>query len=72
MREMRWLPDEALENVADDEVALSDDDEESNVCPGKQWKLLHVVALDEGEDKPDEADDVQSERDESVILDEGP
>ena len=48
-------PDEALEDVVDDEVRLADDQEERHVGPGELGELELVVALLQREDKEDEA-----------------
>ena len=39
------------------------------MSPSKEGKLFHVVALDQGKDKPDESTTVERERDETVVLD---
>jgi hypothetical protein len=48
-------PDEALKDVVDDEVRLSDDEEEGHMSPGELGELELVVALLQGEDEEDEA-----------------
>lgn len=48
-------PDEALEDVVDDEVRLADDEEESHVGPGELCELELVVALLQRKDEEDEA-----------------
>jgi hypothetical protein len=48
-------PDEAFENVVDDEVRLSDNEEQSHVRPGELCELELVMALLEGEDEEDKA-----------------
>jgi hypothetical protein len=48
-------PDEALKDVVDDEVCLSDDEEEGHVGPSELGELELVVALLQGEDEEDEA-----------------
>jgi len=58
-----------LKDVAYNEIALGDDDEQSNVSPSKQGELFHVVAFDQGKDEPNEANDVQGEGDEAVVFD---
>lgn len=63
----KYLPNEPMENVLDDEITLTDDDKQCNMRPSKERKLFHVVPLDETEDEPNKADDVQTEADESMI-----
>ncbi|CAB0040034.1 unnamed protein product [Trichogramma brassicae] len=46
----------ASADVLDDEVALCDDDEESDVGPSEEAELSHVVSLDEGQYEPHEAE----------------
>jgi hypothetical protein len=48
-------PDEAFEDVVDDEVGLADDEEERHVGPGELGELELVVALLQREDEEDEA-----------------
>ena len=48
-------PDEAFEDVVDDEVGLADDEEEGHVGPGELGELELVVALLQGEDEEDKA-----------------
>ena len=38
------------------------------MSPSKERKLFHVVALDEGKNKPDETTTVEREWDETVVL----
>lgn len=40
------LPNHSLENVSDNQVALSDNDQESNVGPREERELFHVISLD--------------------------
>ena len=51
-------PDEPLEHVLDDQVALSDHAEQGDVGPGEERELTKVVLLHQGENEPDEAEDV--------------
>jgi len=48
-------PDEALEDVVDDKMRLSDNEEQGHVGPGELGELELVVALLEREDEEDEA-----------------
>ena len=52
------VPDEALEQVLDDQVGLRHHDQEGDVRPREQRELAHVVALHQRQDEPHEADDV--------------
>lgn len=65
-------PDHALEDVLDDEVALRDDNQQGDVRPGEERELAHVVLAGEREHEPDEADAVEGEGEEAVVLDEQP
>lgn len=60
-------PYQSLEYILDDQVALGDDDQQSYVGPGKQGKLFHVIFFHKGKDEPNEPNDVEAERNESVI-----
>ena len=51
-------PDEPLEHVLDDQVALSHHAEQGDVGPGEERELAKVVLLHQGENEPDEAEDV--------------
>jgi hypothetical protein len=59
-----------LKNVLNDQVALSDDNQQCNVRPREQTELLHVILLHQRQNKPNEADAVQAERQESMVCDE--
>lgn len=48
-------PDEALENVVDDEMGLTDNEKQGHVCPGKLGELKLVVAFLQGGDEEDES-----------------
>jgi hypothetical protein len=48
-------PDEALKDVVDDKVRLSDNEEQSHVSPGELGELKLVVSFLQGEDEEDEA-----------------
>ena len=48
-------PDEAFEDVVDDEVRLADNEEEGHVGPGELRELELVMALLQREDEKDEA-----------------
>lgn len=62
-------PNQPFENVLNDEVALGDHNQQRHVGPRKQAELLHVVALHERQHEPNEPDDVQTERQEPMVLD---
>lgn len=51
-------PDEPLEHVLDDQVALSHHAEQGDVGPGEERELAKIVLLHQGENEPDEAEDV--------------
>lgn len=63
-------PDQALEDVLDDQVALRDDDQQGDVRPGEQAELLHVVLLHQRQHEPHEANAVQRERQKAMVGDE--
>ena len=58
-----------MKDIANDQVTLGNDNEECHMCPCKKRKLLHVVALDQRQDKPDETNNIEREWDETVVLD---
>ena len=62
------IPEYLLENVVDDQITLSDNNQQSHVSPGKERELLHVVAFNQWEDKPDKADDVEWKRNEAMVF----
>ena len=62
-------PDKSIKYILDDQIALSDYNQESYVSPSKQRELLHVILFDEGQHKPDESSNVEAEREESVVCD---
>jgi hypothetical protein len=64
-------PDEAFQDVVDDEMRLSHDQEQSHVGPGELRELELVVALLQRVDEEDEANNVQHERDEPVVCCQG-
>ena len=47
--------------ILNDQVALSDDDQQRNMSPCEQTELFHVILFDQREHKPNEADAVQTE-----------
>lgn len=63
-------PDQALEDVLDDQVALGDDDQQGDVRPSEQAELFHVVFLHQRQHEPHETDAVQRERQEPMVADE--
>lgn len=62
-------PDKSIKYILDDQIALSDYNQESYVSPSKQRELLHVILFDQGQHKPDEASNVEAEREEAVVCD---
>ena len=60
-------PDEPLEHVLDDQVALSHHAEKGYVGPGEEGKLAKVVLLHQGEHEPDKAEDVEGKRYQSMV-----
>jgi hypothetical protein len=64
-------PYEALEDIVNDKVGLSDDQEESHMRPGKLGELELVMALLQRIYEEDEADDVEHEGDEAVVGGQG-
>lgn len=67
-----YSPDKPFKDVLNDEIALGDDDEQSDVCPSEQGELLHVVLVDQRENEPHEPDHIQTERDEPMVGDQHP
>ena len=61
-------PDQAFENVVDDEVTRDDNHQQGHVDPTEEGKLLTKVLLLEVGDETDKADDVEHESDEAVVL----
>ena len=61
-------PDEALEDVVDDEVARNDDEQQADVDPAEQGELLAEVLLLEVANETNETDDVEHEADETVVA----
>lgn len=61
-------PDHAFKDVVHDEVGLDDDQVEGHVRPRKVGELELVVAGLERGDEEDEAEDIENEADEAVVV----
>lgn len=55
------LPDEAFEEILQNQIRLRHDNEERDVGPGEQRELPHVVLFHERQHEPDKAGDVETE-----------
>lgn len=60
-----------LEDVVDDEVTADDDQQQRHVDPSKQAKLAPQLSPRQVRDERDEADDVETERNEAMVLGKG-
>lgn len=58
----------AFQQVVDDEVCLTDDEDQGHVSEGELAELETILALLQAGDEPDESHDVEDETDEAVVL----